>query len=211
MRTPHATCQKFLLKYFRKQLKIHEICEIKDPWKFCAIRYGLTGLYQFSEVVYMMTFCLVTLSGHRDLSQTEWHHTSDCWPHWRRTGERSEDTATLSVAWFHVLYYTSVHVHRSAICIMHRAICILHWCACVFTIYCTVGSLMTTPTMVQAGIMCKQWDQETKHFCGLKRTLLVMLHSRHTKLAIHIWQSQVEIEHYSVAYSTALLHSKCCS
>ena len=33
---PHATCQKFSLKYFRKRLKIREI---KDPQKFCAIRY----------------------------------------------------------------------------------------------------------------------------------------------------------------------------
>ena len=33
---PHAACQNFLLKYFCKRLKIHEI---KDPWKFNAIRY----------------------------------------------------------------------------------------------------------------------------------------------------------------------------
>ena len=55
----------------------------------------------------------------------------------------SEDTAALSVAWFHVLYYTtcSVHMRQSAICILHCAIYILHcaiyilhWCARVFTV-----------------------------------------------------------------------------
>ena len=33
MRTLHAACQKFSLKYFREGLKIHEIREIKDPRK----------------------------------------------------------------------------------------------------------------------------------------------------------------------------------
>ena len=40
--TPHGACQKFSLKCFRKQLKIHEI---KDPQKFCAIRYLLLAIY----------------------------------------------------------------------------------------------------------------------------------------------------------------------
>ena len=38
-RTLHTVCQKFLLKYFHELLKIHEIFEIKDPWKFSAIQY----------------------------------------------------------------------------------------------------------------------------------------------------------------------------
>ena len=32
-------CQKFSLKYFRGQLKIREICKVKDPQKFSAIQY----------------------------------------------------------------------------------------------------------------------------------------------------------------------------
>ena len=32
-------CQKFSLKYFRRRLKIHKICKVKNPQKFCAIRY----------------------------------------------------------------------------------------------------------------------------------------------------------------------------
>ena len=39
--TPHSACQKFSLKCFRKRLKICKIHEIKDPQKFCAIRYLL--------------------------------------------------------------------------------------------------------------------------------------------------------------------------
>ena len=40
MRTLHAACQKLSLKYFCEQLKIREICEIKDPQKI----YGITFL-----------------------------------------------------------------------------------------------------------------------------------------------------------------------
>ena len=36
--TLHAACQKVSLKYFREQLKIREIREIKDPQKFSAIQ-----------------------------------------------------------------------------------------------------------------------------------------------------------------------------
>ena len=38
-RTLHAVCQKYSLKYFREQLKIRKIREIKDLRKFSAIRY----------------------------------------------------------------------------------------------------------------------------------------------------------------------------
>ena len=40
MCTLHATCQKFLLKYFLERLKIHQIHEIKDPQNFSAIQYS---------------------------------------------------------------------------------------------------------------------------------------------------------------------------
>ena len=39
MHTLHATCQKFLLKYFHERLKICEIRKLKDPRKFSAIQY----------------------------------------------------------------------------------------------------------------------------------------------------------------------------
>ena len=55
-------------------------------------------------------------------------------------GECSEDTAALSAAWFHVLYYTSVHVCQSAICILHGE----DTCAPVQYAYCT-GAHVSSP------------------------------------------------------------------
>ena len=103
-------------------------------------RYGLTSLYQFSELVGTGIYDQRT-SGpltHRlqqngirlpTVDHTEGGQASEC----------SEDTAALSAAWFHVLYSTSVTCARVQY-VLHHAIYILHWCTRVFTVYCTVGS-----------------------------------------------------------------------
>ena len=50
-----VTCQNFLLKYFRKWLKIHEICEIKD---LVLYRAATTWLNFISYILcHDMTIC----------------------------------------------------------------------------------------------------------------------------------------------------------
>ena len=55
-------CQKFLLKYFRKQLKIREIRKIKDPRKFSTMRYIFLNLHRYSLPV---NFQAVVMKPHR--------------------------------------------------------------------------------------------------------------------------------------------------
>ena len=60
--TLHATCHKFLLKYFHKRLKNHKICEIKDSRKFCTMRYIFLNLRRYSLPV---NFQAVVMKPHR--------------------------------------------------------------------------------------------------------------------------------------------------
>ena len=62
MCTLHAACQKFPLKCFRKQLKIREIREIKNPLKFSAIRYTNLYIGSLGRVPSPISLCFVNLS-----------------------------------------------------------------------------------------------------------------------------------------------------
>ena len=61
-RALHATRQKFLLKYFREQLKNYKICEIKDSRKFCTMQYIFLNLRRYSLPV---NFQAVVMKPHR--------------------------------------------------------------------------------------------------------------------------------------------------
>ena len=62
MRTLHAVCHKFALKYFHEQLKMREIREINDPRKFSTIQYtrkNITRLLQQTRDTFWYSFVLL--------------------------------------------------------------------------------------------------------------------------------------------------------